>query len=107
MSKMDLDLDSLDALCSNLDRATKVVKDLSQRKQNGLGALDASPTGTSNLFNISSDKVDDMSAAKKTLSSVLVRLQTLVGGPNSFLQQLATQVRTFVRSVDDAYEMYN
>ena len=93
---MDLDLDSLDALCSNLDRATKTIKDISQRKQNGNGVLDTSPTATSNLFSASNDKADDMTTAKKSLSSVLARLQTWVGGPYAFLQQLATQVRAFL-----------
>ena len=93
---MDLDLDSLDTLCSNLDRATRTIKDISQRKQNGYCVLDTSPTATSNLFSASNDKADDMTSAKKNLSSVLARLQTWVGGPDAFLQQLATQVSLFM-----------
>ena len=94
--KMDLDLDSLDTLCSNLDNATRTIKDISQRKHNGNGVLDTSPTATSNLFNASNDKADDITSAKKNLSSVLTRLQTWVGGPDAFLQQLATQVSVFM-----------
>jgi hypothetical protein len=93
-----MDLDQLDALCSNLNTATKNIKDLCQSKSDTGSNRNASFAETSALFAVSPDNnnEDAISTARKNLSSLLARLQTLVAGPSSFLQQLATQVNSYV-----------
>jgi hypothetical protein len=91
-----MDLDQLDSLCSNLNTATKNIKDLCQSKSNTDSGRNASLTETSAFFAVSPGNEDAISTEQKNLSSLLTRLQTLIAGPSSFLQQLATQVGSYV-----------
>jgi hypothetical protein len=92
-----MDLSQLDALCSDLALTAKRLKMLCENGSNqGVSAAVAKEPVANDVLvpsAVAHNIEHEIALAQSDLSGISLRLETLLGGPASFIRSMATQVR--------------
>lgn len=88
-----MDLSQLDTLCSELALTAKRLKALCESSNQGSIAVTKEPTTDVLVPPARAENLEhEIALAHSSLSGISSRLETLLAGPASFIQSLATQV---------------